>query len=238
MASPRELRRRIKSVKNTAQITKAMQMVAASKMRKAQQAALAGGAVCAPALSHPARARRRRTVDFHASVAGNAGGAAGARSCWSPGTRACAGRSTPTSCARPRSLTRSTRRSSSPPDGRRRSSSPQRPQARGGVHLQGFADVRRGAGDCGFARDLFLKGEVDQVVIVDDALRQHADAGAGRRSSSCRSARSRSLRVVGADADETLQADRTETLFEPSPEQVLGYLLRTYLNIYRLLRAA
>jgi F0F1-type ATP synthase gamma subunit len=33
---------RIKSVKNTAQITKAMQMVAASKMRKAQQAALAG----------------------------------------------------------------------------------------------------------------------------------------------------------------------------------------------------
>jgi len=42
MASPRDLRRRIKSVKNTAQITKAMQMVAASKMRKAQQGALAG----------------------------------------------------------------------------------------------------------------------------------------------------------------------------------------------------
>jgi len=42
MASPRDLRRRIKSVKNTSQITKAMQMVAASKMRKAQQAALAG----------------------------------------------------------------------------------------------------------------------------------------------------------------------------------------------------
>jgi F-type H+-transporting ATPase subunit gamma len=41
MPSTRDIRRRIKSVKNTAQITKAMQMVAASKMRKAQQAALA-----------------------------------------------------------------------------------------------------------------------------------------------------------------------------------------------------
>lgn len=40
MQSPRELRRRIKSVSGTAQITKAMQMVAASKMRKAQQAAI------------------------------------------------------------------------------------------------------------------------------------------------------------------------------------------------------
>jgi F-type H+-transporting ATPase subunit gamma len=42
MANTRDIRRRIKSVKNTAQITKAMQMVAASKMRKAQQAAVAG----------------------------------------------------------------------------------------------------------------------------------------------------------------------------------------------------
>ena len=42
MASTRDIRRRIKSVKNTAQITKAMQMVAAAKMRKAQSAALVG----------------------------------------------------------------------------------------------------------------------------------------------------------------------------------------------------
>ncbi len=42
MANTREIRRRIKSIKNTAQITKAMQMVASSKMRKAQQRALAG----------------------------------------------------------------------------------------------------------------------------------------------------------------------------------------------------
>src|SRR5438093_10742738 len=42
MPSTRDLRRRIKSIRNTSQITKAMQMVAAAKMRKAQQAALAG----------------------------------------------------------------------------------------------------------------------------------------------------------------------------------------------------
>ena len=41
-ANTRDIRRRIKSVKNTSQITKAMQMVAASKMRKAQQRALNG----------------------------------------------------------------------------------------------------------------------------------------------------------------------------------------------------
>ena len=40
MASPRELRRRIKSITSTSQITRAMQMVASSKMRKAQQATL------------------------------------------------------------------------------------------------------------------------------------------------------------------------------------------------------
>src|SRR5215813_10045547 len=42
MHSTRDLRHRIRSVGNTARITKAMQMVAASKMRKAQQAAIAG----------------------------------------------------------------------------------------------------------------------------------------------------------------------------------------------------
>ena len=42
MPSTRDIRRRIKSIRNTSQITKAMQMVAAAKMRKAQQAAVAG----------------------------------------------------------------------------------------------------------------------------------------------------------------------------------------------------
>src|SRR6266403_3224534 len=42
MANTQDIRRRIKSIRNTAQITKAMQMVAAAKMRRAQQHALAG----------------------------------------------------------------------------------------------------------------------------------------------------------------------------------------------------
>ena len=42
MANLRDIRRRIKSVKNTAQITRAMQLVAAAKMKKAQYQALAG----------------------------------------------------------------------------------------------------------------------------------------------------------------------------------------------------
>jgi F-type H+-transporting ATPase subunit gamma len=42
MATLREIRRRIRSVESTAKITKAMELVAASKMRRAQQRALAG----------------------------------------------------------------------------------------------------------------------------------------------------------------------------------------------------
>ena len=44
MANLRDIRRRIKSVKNTAQITRAMELVAAAKMKKAQDQALAGRA--------------------------------------------------------------------------------------------------------------------------------------------------------------------------------------------------
>ena len=41
MASTQDIRRRIKSVKNIQQITKAMKMVAAARLRKAQESALA-----------------------------------------------------------------------------------------------------------------------------------------------------------------------------------------------------
>ncbi len=42
MATIREIRHRIKSVKNTAKITRAMEMVAASKMKRAQDRTIAG----------------------------------------------------------------------------------------------------------------------------------------------------------------------------------------------------
>ena len=42
MPSPREVKRRMNSVKNMSQITRAMEMVAASKMRRAQDRVTAG----------------------------------------------------------------------------------------------------------------------------------------------------------------------------------------------------
>ncbi len=42
MVSPRQIRRRIRSVQSTAKITRAMEMIATAKMKKAQDAALAG----------------------------------------------------------------------------------------------------------------------------------------------------------------------------------------------------
>jgi F-type H+-transporting ATPase subunit gamma len=82
-----------------------------------------------------------------------------------------------------------------------------------------------------FARDLFLKGEVDQVQIVttrfvntltqEPVSMEYLPVGAIR-----------GLKVVGAESEETLAADTTETLFEPNAEVLLGYLLGLYLNIY------
>src|SRR5271165_1800221 len=65
MPSTRDIRRRIKSVKNTAQITKAMQMVAAAKMRKAQQAALVGRPYADLMNEVLAQASRRTAVFEH-----------------------------------------------------------------------------------------------------------------------------------------------------------------------------
>lgn len=61
MASTREIRRRIRSIKNIAKVTKAMETVAAAKMRKAQQQVLATRPYAEKSwvvLSHLARLRR------------------------------------------------------------------------------------------------------------------------------------------------------------------------------------
>ena len=82
-----------------------------------------------------------------------------------------------------------------------------------------------------FARDLFLRGTVDQVLIVttrfvntltqEPVTMEYLPVG-----------EIKGLRVVGAEPEETLLADTTETVFEPSPAEVLAYLLGQYLNIY------
>lgn len=86
MATLKQLRRRIRSIKNTQQITKAMEMVAAAKLRRAQNRALASRpyaqktsemlqslASAAQSLSHPLFEQRPVTVRSLAIVASDKG---------------------------------------------------------------------------------------------------------------------------------------------------------------------
>ena len=67
MATVREIRRRIRSVRNIAQITRAMQAVAASRMRRAQEAVLATRpyAQCAWTLLPHLATQRAETEEMH-----------------------------------------------------------------------------------------------------------------------------------------------------------------------------
>ena len=165
MASTREIRRRIRSISSTAQITKAMQMVAASKMRKAQQAAID----VRPFVRLLYRIQRQattRAIEFkHPLLEVRAGAEARGHS-GRGRTRACAARSTATCSASPDATIRN-RPSSSRPDARPRSSSP----ARGGSWSPSSPTATRRVSPksraiAALARDLFLKGEVDEVEIV------------------------------------------------------------------------
>jgi F-type H+-transporting ATPase subunit gamma len=86
MATLKQIRRRIRSVESTKQITKAMQMVAAAKLRKAQaqaeaarpyaetmERALANLSGAARSLSHPLFAEREVRRVFLAVVASDKG---------------------------------------------------------------------------------------------------------------------------------------------------------------------
>jgi len=82
-----------------------------------------------------------------------------------------------------------------------------------------------------FARDLFLKREVDQVQIVAtrfvNTLTQHPLAMEYLPVGDIKA-----LRIPGMESEEELAADNHESLFEPDPETVLGYMLSHYLNFY------
>ena len=69
MANTREIRRRIKSIKNTQQITRAMQTVSASKMRKAQTAATSGREYATILNRVLVSLRERVDADAHALLA-------------------------------------------------------------------------------------------------------------------------------------------------------------------------
>jgi F-type H+-transporting ATPase subunit gamma len=229
MNSPRDLRRRIRSISSTAQITKAMQMVAASKMRKAQLAALAGrpfvnvlyriqreATTRMGDFTHPLLERRevhKRAIILIAADKGLCG-----------------------------ALNSNLFRLASEFDpqstlfitaGRRAAQF----IARSGRQLVAefaYADTPRfpeARAIAAFARDLFLKREVDQVQIVAtrfvNTLTQHPVC-----TEFLPVGEIRALKIPGVRSEEDLAADTTEAVFEPSPEFVLNYLLSHYLDIY------
>jgi F-type H+-transporting ATPase subunit gamma len=237
MHSPRELRRRIKSITSTAQITRAMQMVAASKMRKAQQNTLMTrpfaqlmyriqryATVHAREFTHPllqVREVRKRAV----ILIGTDQGLCGAlntnlfrlASEFDPTTTVFI-----TAGKRAAQFVARTRR--------------QLAAEFTFTDIPRFADARPIAN---FARDLFLKGEVDEVKLVVtqfiNTLTQHAATVEFLPVGEIKG-----LKIPGAESEADLAADTGVVVFEPSPEVVLSYLLENFLHIliYRALLEA
>jgi F-type H+-transporting ATPase subunit gamma len=229
MNSPRDLRRRIRSISSTAQITKAMQMVAASKMRKAQLAALAGRPFV-QVLYRIQREATTRMQDFHHPLLERRDVRKRALILVGADKGLCG------------SLNSNLFRLAAEFDpettvfitaGKKASQF----IVRSGRHLLAefpyaetptFAEARAMAS---FARDLFLKREVDQVQIAAtrfvNTLTQHPLCLEFLPVGEIRA-----MKMPGVRSEEELAADITEALFEPSPEFVLSYLLSHYLDIY------
>jgi len=229
MQGTREIRRRIRSISSTAQITKAMQMVAASKMRKAQQAALAGRpfvrllyriqretAGRLRSFRHPlleVREVRKTGVILVAADKGLCGALNSnvfrLASQFDPQSTVfiAAGRRAAQFCAR-------TRRQMVAEF--KYGDTPRFPEARAIAVL---------------ASEMFLKGEVDQVKVIATRF-----VNTLTQTPLCLDLLPigellKGIKVPGVD-EEKLAADTTEILFEPSPQHLLGYLLPRYLNIY------
>jgi F-type H+-transporting ATPase subunit gamma len=239
MASTRDIRRRIKSVKNTAQITRAMQMVAASKMRKAQQAALSGRPYAtlmnevlaevtyhAGDFTHPLtekREVRKRGVIVISSDKGLCGALnsnllrEAAKFPKETTVYVSAGRKAGQFLARTkRTLAAEFTYKDAPL----------------------FSEARAISR---FARDLFAKGEVDQVDILYtnfiSTLSQRPDSLTLLPIGELKGV---TAGVHGQEQSEKLLKGATEFLFEPSAEEVLGQLLPHYVNfqVYQILLEA
>ena len=230
MASPRDIRRRVKSVTGTVQITRAMEMVAASKMRRAQQATLTTrpfghllyriqrrATTHARDFTHPVlevREVRRRAV----LLVGTDKGLCGALN---SNLFRVAGEFDPETTV---FMTVGRRAAQFIARTRRRlvaeftiTDSPL------------FAEARPIAAS---VRDLFLKGEVDQVQVVatrfintlsqEPVVMEFLPIG-----------EIKGLKIPGLDTEEErAAAGPREFLFEPNADAVLTYLLGHYLNIY------
>jgi F-type H+-transporting ATPase subunit gamma len=229
MPSTRDIRRRIKSVKNTAQITKAMQMVASSKMRKAQLAALAGRPYAtlmnnvlasvthgAGDFTHPlidARPVKKRAVVIVSTDKGLCGALnsnllrEAARFEKDTTVYVCAGKKGGQFVSRTR-----------------------RQLAAEFTYKDAplFAEARAISK---FARDMFLKGEVDEVVVLYtnfiNTLTQKPEA---RTLLPIGKIQAVGVDVHGHNERTELARNETEYLFEPNAGAVLGELLPHYVN--------
>ena len=228
MHSTRDIRRRIRSVGSTAQITKAMQMVAASKMRKAQEAARNGrpfvelmyrfqreATTQLREFNHPlleAREVRKRAVILVATDKGLCGAL-------NSNLFRLAAQFDPQSTLfitvghKAAQFVASTRRQLVAEFDY--SDSPRFPEARA---------------IAAFARDLFLKKEVDQVRVlatrfVNTLTQEPFDL------EFLPVGEIKALKIAGVEPEAEFGA-RKESVFEPSPGVVFGYLLSHYLNFY------
>jgi F-type H+-transporting ATPase subunit gamma len=236
MHSARDLRRRIRSVGNTAQITKAMQMVAASKMRKAQKAAIdfrpfarlvyriqREATTRMGEFSHPllaVREVRKRAV----ILIGADKGLCGALN--SNLFRLAAQFDPPstvfiTAGRKAAQFVAATKRQLAAEFAY--GDEPRYPEARA---------------IAGFASELFLKKEVDEVRLLGtqfvNTLTQHALALEFLPIGEIKA-----LEMPGVEVREELTkfehelaSDTLEAQFEPSPEAIFAYLLPRYLSIY------
>ena len=228
MASGRDLRRRIRSIASTAQITKAMQMVAASKMRKAQQAAIEvrpfvrllyriqrKATTRAIEFKHPllaVRQIRKRAIVLVASDKGLCGALNGnvfrlvGKYDLHSTVFITAGRKAAQFVAR---------------TGR---------QLVADFPYGDTPHIAESRAIAALARDLFLKGEVDAVNVVAtrfvNTLTQQAIDLEFLPIGDIKG-----VEIPGMPREEAA-TDTTEFLFEPSAEDIIGYLLGHYLNIF------
>jgi len=229
MPSTRDIRRRIQSVGSTEQITKAMQMVAASKMRKAQEVALQGrpfvqllyrfqreATTRMGEFNHPlleVREVRKRAVILIGADKGLCGAL-------NSNLFRLAAQYDPESTV---FITAGKKASQFVATTRRQlvaefeyADAPRFPEARA---------------IAAFARDLFLKKEVDEVRVVAtrfvNTLTQHPVSLEYLPVGEIKG-----LEIPGANLEAEIAADNREYVFEPSPEHILSYLLSHYLNIY------
>jgi F-type H+-transporting ATPase subunit gamma len=227
MASTREIRRRIRSIGNTAQITKAMQMVAASKMRKAQQAAVEvrpfvqllyriqrTATTRAVDFTHPlleVREVRKRAIILVASDKGLCGAL-------NSNLFRLVGRYNPHSTV----FIAAGRKAAQFVARTRRQLLAEFPYG----DTPRFVESRAIAA---IARDLFLKGEVDEVRIaatrfVNTLVQQPVVLELLPVGDI------RGVEVPNAPRPD-VPADSREFLFEPSAEDIIAFLLGHYLNV-------